>query len=85
MLEVSDTGLGLTAAEAAELLATIGRSSKRDPSLGLGRAEFIGQFGIGLLAAFMVAERIEVRSLSAAPGAAPLLWLGRADGTLQGA
>jgi molecular chaperone HtpG len=83
MLEVSDTGLGLTAAEAAELLATIGRSSKRDPSLGLGRAEFIGQFGIGLLAAFMVAERIEVRSRSAASGAAPILWLGRADGTFD--
>ena len=43
-LEVADTGSGLTADEAADLLATIGRSSKRDSLLGEGRAEFIGQF-----------------------------------------
>ena len=30
VLEIVDSGVGLTAAEAAELLATIGRSSKRD-------------------------------------------------------
>ncbi|MBK0420850.1 HSP90 family protein [Leucobacter sp. CSA2] len=83
LVEVVDTGVGLTAAEAAELLATIGRSSKRDPSLGLGRAEFIGQFGIGMLAAFMVADRIEVRSRSAVLGAAPILWEGRAEGTFE--
>lgn len=82
-LEVSDTGIGLTAAEAAELLATIGRSSKRDPALGIGRSEFIGQFGIGMLAAFMVADRIEVRSRSARPGARAIRWEGRADGTFD--
>ncbi|WP_449282126.1 HSP90 family protein [Leucobacter sp.] len=82
-LRISDTGVGLTAAEAAELLATIGRSSKRDPALGLGRAEFIGQFGIGLLAAFMVADRIEVRSRSARVGAPAIRWVGRADGTFE--
>ena len=48
VLQVTDTGIGLTAAEASELLATIGRSSKRDTQFGLGRTEFIGQFGIGL-------------------------------------
>jgi molecular chaperone HtpG len=82
-LSVSDTGVGLTATEAAELLATIGRSSKRDPALGLGRTEFIGQFGIGLLAAFMVADRIEVRSRSARDDAPAILWEGRADGTFE--
>src|SRR5690606_3688396 len=46
-LEVRDTGVGLTLAEAGDLLATIGRSSKRDLDLGLGREEFLGQFGIG--------------------------------------
>ena len=82
-LRVVDTGIGLTAAEAAELLATIGRSSKRDADLGLGRSEFIGQFGIGMLAAFMVADEIEVRSRSARPGAVPIRWTGRADGTFD--
>ena len=82
-LEVSDTGIGLTADEATELLATIGRSSKRDAALGTGRAEFIGQFGIGMLAAFMVAEQIEFTSRSAKPGTVPIRWHGRADGTFD--
>ncbi|WP_075201429.1 HSP90 family protein [Leucobacter japonicus] len=79
-LEIADTGIGLTAEEAAELLATIGRSSKRDPVLGLGRDAFIGQFGIGMLAAFMVADRIVVHSRSAS-GTESMRWEGRADGT----
>lgn len=80
-LEVTDTGTGLTAAEAAELLATIGRSSKRDPILGLGRDRFIGQFGIGLLASFMVADQIEVISRSEDLRAHPVHWIGYSDGT----
>ena len=42
-----------------ELLATIGRSSKRD-EIGFARHEFLGQFGIGLLSAFLVADEIGV-------------------------
>ena len=82
-LRVTDSGIGLTATDATELLATIGRSSKRDDDFGIGRMEFIGQFGIGLLAAFMVADRIVVRSRAAHDGAQPILWEGRADGTFQ--
>ncbi|MBD3778082.1 MAG: ATP-binding protein [Micrococcales bacterium] len=81
-LAVVDSGVGLTRAEAEELLATVGRSSKRDLDLGLGREEFLGQFGIGLLSAFMVADEIELVSRSARdPGAAAIRWLGRADGS----
>ncbi|HEY9424359.1 MAG TPA: HSP90 family protein [Microterricola sp.] len=82
LVEVHDTGAGLTDAEARELLATIGRSSKRDPLLGLGRTEYIGQFGIGMLAAFMIASRIEVTSRSMG-GAAPIRWVGHDDGTFE--
>lgn len=80
-LEVTDTGIGLTLEEAGELLATIGRSSKRE--FGLGRAEYIGQFGIGMMAAFMVADQIEVVSRSARPGSVPVRWVGRSDGTFE--
>lgn len=80
-LEVVDSGIGLTAEEARHLLSTIGRSSKRDPALGLARSEFIGQFGIGMLAAFMVADTIEVVSASARPNAVPMRWVGCSDGT----
>ncbi|MFC8190132.1 HSP90 family protein [Cellulomonas sp. NPDC057328] len=81
-LEIVDTGVGLTPDEARELLATVGRSSKRDLELGVGRAEFLGQFGIGLLSAFMVADRIELESRSAVHRDAPgVRWVGHADGT----
>ncbi len=58
-LRVHDTGIGLTEAQVHELLATIGRSSKRD-ELGFARHEFLGQFGIGLLSCFLVADEIRV-------------------------
>ncbi|MCL2470980.1 MAG: HSP90 family protein [Propionibacteriaceae bacterium] len=80
-LEVLDTGIGLTSAEARELLATVGRSSKRDLDLGVGREEFLGQFGIGLLSGFMVADTIELVSRSARDLDAPAVkWTGHDDG-----
>src|SRR5262245_50998025 len=48
-ISVADSGIGLTEAEAHQFLATIGNSSKRDDLEG-ARREFLGQFGIGLLA-----------------------------------
>ncbi|MCL2489231.1 MAG: HSP90 family protein [Propionibacteriaceae bacterium] len=81
-LQVSDTGIGLTNDQATELLATIGHSSKRMDDLEIARSDYLGQFGIGLLSAFMVADEIEMLSLSAGtPGAAPIRWRGFADGT----
>ncbi|WP_265523304.1 HSP90 family protein [Oerskovia flava] len=82
-LEVSDDGIGLTEDEARQLLATIGRSSKRDVELGTGREEFLGQFGIGLLSAFMVADEIELVSRSARPHAVPVRWRGFSDGRYE--
>ncbi|MDR0990129.1 MAG: ATP-binding protein, partial [Propionibacteriaceae bacterium] len=80
-LEIVDTGVGLTPDEARELLATVGRSSKRDLDLGVGRQEFLGQFGIGLLSAFMVADEIELVARSASDLEAPtVLWTGHDDG-----
>jgi molecular chaperone HtpG len=78
-LTISDSGIGLTETQVHELLATIGRSSKRD-DLGFARHEFLGQFGIGLLSAFLVADEVRVvtRSISHAPA---VTWVGRADGT----
>lgn len=81
-LRVEDSGVGLTEAEVHELLATIGRSSKRAGGLESARAEFLGQFGIGLLACFLVAERIRVVSRSARePAAPPVEWTAADDGS----
>ena len=79
-LEVADTGIGLTREQAEELLATIGASSKRDQDLGTARGEYLGQFGIGLLSSFMVADEVELVSVSAS-GGAPVRWRGFADGS----
>lgn len=81
-LRVEDTGVGLTEADVHALLATIGRSSKRADGLQEARSDFLGQFGIGLLACFLVAERIRVVSRSArTPGAPPVEWTARDDGS----
>ncbi|WP_237186632.1 HSP90 family protein [Rothia nasimurium] len=82
-ITITDTGVGLTAEQAEEFLATIGRTSKRDEVFNEGRAEFLGQFGIGLLACFLIADTVEVTSQSVLPGAAPVRWLGHADGTFE--
>jgi molecular chaperone HtpG len=80
-LLVTDDGIGLTEDEAHRFLATIGGSSKRDDLEG-ARQEFLGQFGIGLLACFTVAERIRVVTRSARDPQAPTVeWLGASDGT----
>ncbi|WP_229076515.1 HSP90 family protein [Actinoplanes sp. DH11] len=79
-LRISDNGIGLTEAQVHELLATIGRSSKRD-ELGFARHEFLGQFGIGLLSCFMVADEIRVHTRR---GDAPaVLWTGHSDGRYE--
>jgi molecular chaperone HtpG len=76
-LRVHDTGIGLTETQVHELLATIGRSSKRD-DLGFARHEFLGQFGIGLLSCFMVADEIRVETRC---GDQPTVhWVGQSDG-----
>ena len=77
-LSVRDNGVGLTEPEVHEFLAKIGRSAKRGD---LQEDSFIGRFGIGLLAGFLVAEEIVAVTRSVEPDARPVEWRGRADGT----
>ena len=80
-LRIEDSGIGLTSTDVHTLLATIGRSSKRD-GLESARQEFLGQFGIGLLACFVVAREIRVVSRSARePQQPPVEWAARDDGS----
>ena len=81
-LTVTDTGIGLTEEEVHRFLATIGRSSKRDEDgLIQARSDFVGQFGIGLLACFVVADEITVVTRSARDAKAPAVeWHGYSDG-----
>lgn len=79
-LVVDDDGIGLTEAEVHEFLATIGRTSKRGTSLS-ELVDFIGQFGVGLLACFMVSDEIVVQTRSVRPGSSAFEWRGSAEGT----
>ena len=67
-LSVSDNGKGLTKNEIIEDLAMIGRSGTDELRRKLrdrGRAvSLIGQFGIGLLSCFIVADRISIQTKS---------------------
>jgi molecular chaperone HtpG len=81
-LSITDPGVGLTVAEVHQLLATIGGSSKRDEEIEGARRDFLGQFGIGMLACFTVASAITVTSRSAKHADAHAVrWTARDDGS----
>jgi molecular chaperone HtpG len=63
---VQDNGIGMSQKELEEEFACIGRSGKKDiqeivSSRALGE-RIIGQYGIGFLASFLVADRVDVYS-----------------------
>ncbi|WP_218932345.1 HSP90 family protein [Adhaeretor mobilis] len=77
-LTIQDNGIGLSESEVREFLATIGNSSKQ----GVLEAEdYLGQFGIGLLSAFVVSDEIAVVTKSVNENAPAVEWRGRADGS----
>ncbi|MCB9741691.1 MAG: ATP-binding protein [Alphaproteobacteria bacterium] len=70
-VEIEDNGVGLTQQEIADYLSTIGRSGTGELKASLASGDpvqLIGQFGIGLLSAFLVASEVEVRTRSALTG-----------------
>ena len=73
-LTIADTGIGMDRTELVENLGTIARSgtaaflTEVERQVEAGRAggtSLIGQFGVGFYSAFMVADRVEVRSRKA--------------------
>ncbi len=79
-LTVSDNGVGLSRDEAVANLGTIARSGTREFFSQLTGdkqkdAQLIGQFGVGFYSAFIVAEKVSVRSRRAGlPAAEGVLW-----------
>lgn len=78
-LRVRDDGVGLTASEIVDFLATVGASTKRDAA-GLPARGMLGRFGIGLLSALMVADKVTVQTRSARDDTR-WQWVGHGDGT----
>ncbi|MBS0367490.1 MAG: molecular chaperone HtpG [Proteobacteria bacterium] len=83
---ITDNGIGMTREEAVANLGTIARSGTAEAFRALSgddqkASQLIGQFGVGFYSAFIVADRVEVRSRKAgAPPQAGVHWESGADG-----
>ena len=78
-LAITDSGIGMTVEELTENLGTIAQSGARAFIEAAENSEqeisnIIGKFGVGFYSAFMVAESIQVTSLSYKPGAEAASW-----------
>ncbi|HOQ99150.1 MAG TPA: ATP-binding protein [Anaerolineae bacterium] len=85
-ISFADNGAGMTEEEIHECLSTIGRGYTADlrrvlEEKGSRREaeQLIGQFGLGLLSAFAIADRIEITTRSYQPGSPTLCWQCRGD------
>lgn len=77
-LKFIDTGIGMDAEEVEKYIAQIAFSGAEE-FLGKYKSEndreqVIGHFGLGFYSAFMVADKVEINTLSYKPGAEPVFW-----------
>jgi molecular chaperone HtpG len=83
---ITDNGIGMTREEAIKNLGTIARSGTAEFFRALSgddqkASALIGQFGVGFYSAFIVADRVEVRSRRAGlPASDGVRWESGADG-----
>lgn len=79
---ISDNGIGMTEAEVEKYIAQLAFSGAeefvqkmKDVGNNSTKDEIIGKFGLGFYSAFMVAQKVEVESLSMTPGSKPTKWV----------
>jgi molecular chaperone HtpG len=74
-LTFSDTGIGMDAEEVEKYLAQIAFSGAEEFIKSYqAKDPFIGHFGLGFYSAYMVADKVEVHTLSCKDGAKPVIW-----------
>src|ERR1700748_791753 len=77
-ITISDNGLGMTAEEIKKYINQIAFSGATEFMDKFKEAkdanEIIGRFGLGFYSAFMVADRVEIQTLSYQEGATPAHW-----------
>lgn len=87
-LTISDNGIGMTHDEVVENIGTIAKSGSKEFFDKLSESEnnknaeeLIGQFGVGFYSAFMVAEKVKIRTRSAqAELSEGVIWESTGDG-----
>ena len=77
-LTFSDSGIGMDADEVKKYIAQIAFSGAEEfldkYKGGDERDQFIGHFGLGFYSAYMVAQKVEIDTLSYKQGAEPAFW-----------
>ena len=77
-ITVSDSGIGMTAEEIKKYINQVAFSGATEFMEKFKEAkdanEIIGRFGLGFYSAFMVAEKVEIQTLSWQEGAEPAKW-----------
>ncbi len=77
-LIISDSGIGMTAEEIKKYINQVAFSGATEFMEKFKEAsdanEIIGRFGLGFYSAFMVAEKVEIQTLSYQDGAEPARW-----------
>ena len=78
-ITISDRGLGMTAEEVKKYINQIAFSGATEFVEKFKESkdanEIIGRFGLGFYSAFMVADQVEIQSLSYQEGAEPVRWI----------
>ena len=84
-ITISDKGLGMTAEEIKKYINQIAFSGATEFMEKFKEArdanEIIGRFGLGFYSAFMVADKVEIQTLSYQEGAEPARWV--CDGSTE--
>jgi molecular chaperone HtpG len=84
-ITISDRGLGMTAEEVKKYINQIAFSGAEEFVEKFKEAkdasEIIGRFGLGFYSAFMVADKVEIQTLSYQEGAEPARWI--CDGSTE--
>nr|WP_324228925.1 molecular chaperone HtpG [Lacibacter sp.] len=84
-ITISDNGIGMTADEIKKYINQVAFSGATEFMEKFKEAkdanEIIGRFGLGFYSAFMVAEKVEIQTLSYQDGATPARW--ECDGSTE--
>ncbi|WP_439257089.1 molecular chaperone HtpG [Lonepinella sp. BR2271] len=85
-LTISDNGIGMNREQIIDNLGTVAKSGTKEFLTALGQdqaknSQLIGQFGVGFYSAFIVADKVEVRSrVAGEPTENGVLWISAGEG-----